>query len=62
MQRWLAQGPRGMRGFVGQRKVRRKFSVDGWHEKTGMIPRDRTCFFGIPSYNVESKEYGGNGL
>lgn len=59
MQRWLAQGPRAVRGFVGQRKVRRKFSVDDCHEKTGMIPKDRMWFFDIPLYTVESKEYGG---
>lgn len=58
MQRCLAQGPRAVKGFVGQRKVRWKFSVDGCHEKTGMIPNDRMCFFDIPSYTVESKEYG----
>ena len=58
VERWLARGPRTIRGFVGKRRVRGRLSVDGCHEKTGSSPKDETIFDNL-SCTVESKEYGG---
>ena len=41
VQRWLAREPGTRRGFVGQRRVRKRNANDILHEKPGPFPLGR---------------------
>lgn len=61
VKRWLARGPRTIRGFVGKGRVRGRLSVDGCHEKTGSSPKDETIFVILHAL-WRARSTGGGGL